>query len=113
MPELGQVRAHRDKAGIGDEVSNMSPTVLSWPTHNLISKGYESESECFVKMSAFSSIIRPRRQRLVVSRRLHEVEVPEALLVTGHGPLALLDHVLDGLDDARVRVANLVDLWDG
>ena len=43
-------------------------------------------------------------------RRLHEVEVAEALLVSGHGPLALLDHRLDSLNDTRVRLANILRL---
>jgi len=32
--------------------------------------------------------------------------------LTWHGPLPLLDHGLDGLHDARVRISDFVGLWD-
>jgi hypothetical protein len=45
-----------------------------------------------------------------VGRQLHERQVAELLLVSGYGPLALLYHSLDRLDDTWVCLANFVDL---
>ena len=42
--------------------------------------------------------------------QLHERQVAELLLVSGYGPLALLHHVLDRLEDTRVRLADFLDL---
>lgn len=41
---------------------------------------------------------------------LHEVEIAKLLLVAWNSPLALLDHDLDSLQNARVCVCNLVGL---
>jgi len=41
---------------------------------------------------------------------LHEREVAKLLLVSWYGPLALLDHVLDRLQDAGVCLLDLLDL---
>jgi hypothetical protein len=45
-----------------------------------------------------------------VGRQLHERQVAELLFVSGYGPLALLHHGLDRLDDTWVCLANFVDL---
>ncbi len=44
---------------------------------------------------------------------LHEREITELLFVSRYSPLALLDHVLDRLEDARVRLTNFLDLYIG
>jgi hypothetical protein len=42
--------------------------------------------------------------------QLHERQVAELLLVSGYGPLALLHHGLDRLDDAWVCLGNFLEL---
>lgn len=44
---------------------------------------------------------------------LHEREVAKLLLVARDGPFALLDHVLDRLQDAGVRLADFLNLQFG
>lgn len=44
---------------------------------------------------------------------LHEGEVAKLLLVARDGPFALLDHVLDRLQDAWVRLADFLNLQFG
>jgi hypothetical protein len=44
---------------------------------------------------------------------LHEREVAKLLFVSWYRPLALLDHVLDRLEDAWVRFTNFLDLCIG
>ena len=41
---------------------------------------------------------------------LHEREVAKLLFVSRYSPLALLDHVLDRLEDAWVRLTDFLDL---
>jgi hypothetical protein len=51
-----------------------------------------------------------QRQGMSDNAQLHERQVAEFLLVSRYGPLALLHHVLDRLEDARVRLADFLDL---
>ena len=53
------------------------------------------------------------RTALAPGNDLHEREVAKLLFVSRYRPLALLDHVLDRLEDAWVRLTDFLDLCMG
>jgi hypothetical protein len=61
-------------------------------------------------MLYFSLRLYGRMYRTTPGHDLHEREVAKLLFVSRYRPLALLDHVLDRLEDAWVRLTDFLDL---